>query len=103
MEEKVKKTLKIVADEKFSNMLRLVFQEGGKVPEKYAGLYKSRAVAKVAVETYNRELALKKVYPSAPYEPKKEEVVKAEPKPQKAAPVKRSEVNDGEAKDTSRV
>lgn len=118
MEEKVKKTLKVVADKKYSNMLRLVFQEGGAVPAKFSGLYKSRAVAQNAVEQYNRELALKKVYPSAPYEPKKvaadapldvkplseAKVIEREaPKPKKAAPEKRSELKDGEAKNTSRV
>lgn len=98
-----KKTLKAVPDKQFSTLLRLVFTEGGTVPDKYAGLYKSRAAAQVAIEAYEREQAEKKVYPRAPNT--KEEAAKVRPKP-KAAPKKkpepeRSVTEDGEASNES--
>lgn len=109
----VQKTLEITKDKTFTTMLRLQFKEGGKVPEKYNGMYKSHAKAKQAIEEYKRELEEKKRYPSAPKtaeEAAKPRLEKPEPKkaaPKKAAPkptpkVEQEEVkDDGEGKDIS--
>lgn len=67
-----RKTLKAVPDEKFSNMLRLVFEEGGKVPDSLDGVYKSRAKAEQAIKYYNEGYDRKKIYPRAPVEKKVE-------------------------------
>lgn len=97
----LKKTLEAVPDKTFSTLLRLQFKEGGNVPEKYDGLYKSRQRAKEAIAKYEQELAEKKRYPSAPT-PKKDD-----PKPKAKAPEKKVEpkledvTTDGEAKDIS--
>lgn len=93
----VKKTLQAVPDKVFGTMLRLQFKEGGNVPEEYAGLYQSRKHAKVAMEKYERELAEKKHYPSAP----KTAEEKAKPRVTKKAPKQEEVINDGEEKDIS--
>lgn len=74
------KTLMIVPDKKFGNMLRLQFKEGGKVPAHLSGLYMKRAQAQDAVDYYNAGFDRKKIYPQAPAEPKKEAPKKETPK-----------------------
>ena len=91
MEEKKKKTMQIVPDKTFSTMYRLVYKEGGKVPEAWSGMYSGRKTAKVAIDEYNRYIATVKQYPRAPKEPAQ--------KPEE----KRSVESNGEAKDTGRV
>ena len=63
---KPRKTLKAVPDNVYTNMLRLVFKEGGKVPDYLSGLYKSRAVANKAIEHYNEGYDRSKIQPRAP-------------------------------------
>lgn len=95
-----KKTLQAVSDHTFTTMLRLQFKEGGNVPEKYQGLYKSRKAAQFAISEYERELAEQKRYPKAPNTAEE----KAKPRvTKKAAPKPKTEevTNDGEAKDIS--
>ncbi len=60
------KTLKAVPDAIYTNMLRLVFEEGGTVPEKLSGLYKSRKKAALAIKYYNEGIGRPKIYPKAP-------------------------------------
>lgn len=103
----LQKTMKPLPDSTFSTMLRLVFEEGGNVPEKYSGLYQSRAKAKAAIVEYEREMKEKKYYPSAPT-PKKDDpkpkakapVNKEAPKPEPEAKTERV-TNDGEETDIS--
>jgi len=60
------KTLKAVPDKQFGTLLRLVFEEGGVVPEKLSGLYKSHKTAQVAIDYYNKGYDRPKIYPKAP-------------------------------------
>jgi hypothetical protein len=47
-------------------MWRLVFEEGGKVPEALSGLYKNRVNAARAIKYYNEGYDRPKIYPKAP-------------------------------------
>jgi hypothetical protein len=95
------KTLEIVNDNTYTTMLRLQFREGGNVPEAYSGLYKSRSVAKRAIEQYKRELEEKKHYPSAPKTAEEKAKPRATKDPAPKAEKKEEVKNDGEAKDIS--
>ena len=79
---KPKKTLKAVPDSKFPSMLRLVFEEGGKVPEALDGMYKSHAKANEAIAHWNDGYDREKIYPRAPREVKKEEPKSVDVKPE---------------------
>lgn len=103
MEDKKKKTMQIAPDKTFSTMMRLVYKEGGKVPEAWSGLYSSRKTAKVAIEEYERYIAMKKQYPRAPQEPAPKEVAEKKTAPKSKPEEKRSVESNGEAKDTGRV
>lgn len=73
------KTLQAVKDKVYSNMWRLVFKEGGKVPAHLSGLYKSAAKCKREIDYYNQGFDRQKIYPRAPAYIEKPPV-KAEPK-----------------------
>lgn len=53
-------------DKKFPNMLRIKFEEGGKVPEVLAGSYNKIVEAEKAISDWIIGYTRDKIYPSAP-------------------------------------
>ena len=76
------KTVEAIKDDRFPNMWRLQFREGGKLPTHLEGMFNSLADAQRAINYYNEGFDRPKIYPRAP---------------------KRSENKDGEEKDAGRV
>ena len=74
------KTLVAVNDKVYTNMWRLVFKEGGKVPAHLSGLYKSAAKCKREIDYYNRGFDRQKIYPRAPAYIEKPKTKSVEPK-----------------------
>lgn len=101
---KPKKTMKAVPHETFSNMWKLVFEEGGKVPTVLGGMYKSKAKAALAIRYYNDGFDRDNIQPRAPREKPevKEEVltpsVPSVPKPPAPPKTKRSVKPDAKEK-----
>lgn len=91
---KPQKTLKIVKDDKFPNMLRLQFEEGGKLPEVLSGMYGGYPEAQRAIDNWMEGHTRDKIYPKAPANDKPS-VLK--PKETDKGKVEK----DGEAKSTS--
>ncbi len=60
------KTLVIYPDKQFGTMLRLKFEEGGKLPEVLSGMYNSRTEAQRAIDYYMEGITRNKIYPRAP-------------------------------------
>ena len=60
------KTLKIIPDKNFSSMLRVVFEEGGKVPDVVSGMYNSRKDAQKAIDDWTIGYTRDKIRPREP-------------------------------------
>ncbi len=60
------KTLKMVKDKTYPNMFKLVFEEGGTVPENISGMYNGIAEAQKAIEYWTEGYTRDKITPQAP-------------------------------------